>query len=238
VQPYTPQFLCTQAQRTLPTRQFFYQQIEWIDAPLCIDIGCGTGVISKEITHLIMRSTVIGFDIDQNLVDYAVLDNRDNQALHLLLADVTALPFRSAIVDFALAHFTLMWIPNRKQALEEIYVILSPNGSLACVEPDYAGRIEILESRLGIKSKPPFPIVTALTRLGADPFTGGHLPEELAQLAFGEIQFGVLSWTFDAQAIRAEILSEADLLKGKGIDWMVPVFIYTPIFWVYGTKLP
>jgi len=237
VQPYTPRFLCDQAQRTAPTREFFYKQTKWSDAPICVDIGCGSGIISKEITDRIAHSTVIGFDIDPHLLAHAVSDNQECQSLHFLFADATALPYRTAIADFAISHFTLMWIPHRIDALKAIYAILLPHGSLACIEPDYSGRIEILEAGSGIKSKPPYPIVTALTRLGANPFTGGHLPGELTQLRFQQIQFGVLSWTFSSQAIRAEILSEATILQSKGIDWTLPDFIYTPIFWIRATKV-
>lgn len=179
---------------------------------------------------------MIGIDIDPDLLAHAVSQYKENQVLHFLLADATALPFRPTITDFALSHFTLMWIPNRKQALEEIYAVLLSQGSLACIEPDYAGRIEIYESNSGIQSKPPYPIVTALTRLGADPYAGGHIPGELETLGFDMLQFGIMSWTFDSQSIRAEILLEAALLKEKGIDWFLPDFIYTPIFWILGTK--
>lgn len=238
VQPYTPRFLCDQAQRTAPTRQFFYQQTIWKDAPICLDIGCGAGVITPELADKIPHSTVIGFDIDQNLLVEAVSNHRNDQAVHFMIADCTALPFRAKITDFALSHFTLMWIPNRMNALTEIYDTLLSQGVLACIEPDYAGRIEIHEGDPPVKAKPPYQIVTTLTRLGADPFTGGHLSGELAKLNFHNIQFGVLSWTFNPQAIEAEIHSEAALLHEKGVEWAFPAFIYTPIFWILATKLP
>jgi ubiquinone/menaquinone biosynthesis C-methylase UbiE len=236
VQPYTPRFLSGQANRTAPTRQFFYQQIRWNSAPICLDIGCGAGAITPEVATTIPNSTVIGFDIDHELIEQAVSNQLENQAVHFILADATALPIQSETVDFAFSHFTLMWIPERKQAIEEVNDTLFPQGTLACIEPDYAGRIEIHRSGSGIKPKSPFPIVITLTRLGADPFTGGQLPEELEQLAFHSIRFGVLSWTFDVQTIKAEIHSEADLLQEKGIEWELPEFIYTPIFWVLAEK--
>jgi ubiquinone/menaquinone biosynthesis C-methylase UbiE len=233
VQPYTPRFLSDQAQRTKPTRQYFYQQTKWSSAPLCLDIGCGAGVISPEIANEIAHSTVIGFDIDSDLLTKAMNEPSFNHAVHYVLADAMALPFRRGIADFALSHFTMMWIPDRIQALKEIQNILLPDGCLACIEPDYTGRIELHKISSHIQSKPPFPIVTALTRLGADPCTGSQLPSDLASLAFHDIQFGVLSWTFNAGSIRSEIKSEAKLLQEKGLDWTEPTFIYTPIFWVH-----
>ncbi len=238
MQPYTSHFLSDQAQRTAPTRNFLYHHTTWSNAPVCFDIGCGAGAITPEIADKIHHSTVIGFDIDQVLLTQAVKNNQNNHAIHFVFADATSLPFRNSVAAFALSHFTLMWISNRKQALEEIYEALLPQGALACVEPDYTGRVEVIQEASRVKPKPPFPIVTALTRLGADPCTGSHLPGELATGNFRNIQFGVLSWRFDAQTIKTEIESEEKLLKGRGIDWIRPAFIYTPIFWIHCTKSP
>ncbi|MFX1566286.1 MAG: class I SAM-dependent methyltransferase [Promethearchaeota archaeon] len=236
MQPYTPEFLCDQANRTAPTRQFFYQQIRWTNAPICLDVGCGAGHITPEMANSISHSTVIGFDIDQELIHIAISSSNDNQNIHYLLADATTLPFKTTIVNFAISHFTLMWIPERLKALEELQEVLSSQGTLACIEPDYAGRIEIYEPGAGSTPKPPYPIVTTLTRLGADPFTGGRLPGELLQLMFKAIRFGILSWNFDPQAIRAEIQSEAVMLQEKGVEWVLPEIIYTPIFWILALK--
>ena len=236
MQPYTPQFLSDQAQRTAPTRIFLYHQTLWSDAPVCLDIGCGAGAITPEIALKIPHSIAIGLDIDPSLLTHAVRANQYNQATQFIFADAMALPLRRSIVEFAFSHFTMMWISNRKQALNEIFTSLHPQGVLACIEPDYSGRVEVITGESAVKPKPPFPIVTVLTRLGADPCTGGHLPKELAELNFENIQFGVLSWTFNVQAIKAEIDSEEDLLKEKGISWRRPAFIYTPIFWVFGFK--
>lgn len=237
MQPYTPEFLCDQAERTAPTRQFFYNQTKWTNAPICLDVGCGAGPITPEIAETIPHSTVIGFDIDQKLIRSALTNSSRSQNVHYILTDATALPFRITTVDFALCHFTLMWIPERINALQELHEVLSPNGTIACIEPDYSGRIEIYERDSSSTSKIPYPIVTALTRLGADPFIGSHLPGELQQLTFQSIQFGILSWNFDNHAIRAEIRSEALLLQEKGIEWVLPKIIYTPIFWILATKL-
>ena len=236
VQPYTPQYLHDQAKRTAPTRYFFYQQTIWHAAPICLDIGCGAGSVTPEMTQKIPQSTAIGFDIDLELLTQGAHDSQDNQALHFLLADATSLPFRAGIIDFAFDHFTLLWIPNRMQALKEITETLRPHGILACIEPDYAGRIELFNKTTILSPKPPFPIVTALIRLGADPFTGGHLPRELRQLPFDQIQYGILSWKYDAEAMKTEIQSEAQLLQEKGIEWNLPAVIYTPIFWIYARK--
>ena len=235
MQPYTSTFLKTQAQRTAPTRQFFYQHINWKKAPICIDIGCGTGAITPEFTNKASGVTAIGLDIDPILLSKAVRKHSQKGSLHFLLADATFLPLRQSIASFCLSHFTMMWIFDRIQALKEIRQVLLPKGVFAAIEPDYAGRIEILEGRIDPLPDSTYPIIKALQNLGADPFTGSHLPSELEKLRFRDIRSGVLSWQFDDDTMKAEITDEAALLEEQGFQWNVPRFIYTPIWWILAT---
>ena len=236
VQPYTSTFLKEQAQRTAPTRQFFYQHTKWSEAPICLDIGCGTGAITPEFTNEAPGVNVIGLDIDPILLSKAVRKHSQHSALNFLLADAMFLPLRQSIACFCLSHFTMMWISDRIQALKEIRYVLRPKGVFASIEPDYAERIEIPEGRTEPLPDATYPIIEALQRLGADPYTGSHLPSELEKLGFQDIRSGILSWQFDANAMKAEISSEATLLEELGFHWGVPKFIYTPIWWIIATS--
>ncbi|MFW9984026.1 MAG: class I SAM-dependent methyltransferase [Candidatus Odinarchaeota archaeon] len=236
MQPYTSTFLKEQAQRTEPTRQFFYKHISWNDSPICIDIGCGTGVITPEFTNEAPGVNAIGLDIDPSLLSKAVRKQPQKSALHFLLADATALPLRQSIASFCLSHFTMMWIKNRIQALKEIRYVLRPKGVFASIEPDYTERIELLEGRTEPLPNASYPIIEALQKLDADPYTGSHLSSELEKLGFQNIRSGVLSWQFDADAMKAEITGEAALLEELGFQWAVPKFIYTPIWWIIATS--
>jgi SAM-dependent methyltransferase len=235
VQPYTTSFLKAQAQRTAPTRQFFYQHIKWKQAPICIDIGCGSGVITPEFTNEASGVTAIGLDIDPILLSKAVRTHSQKSSLHYLLANANSLPLRESIASFCLTHFTMMWILDRIQVLKEIRQILRPKGVFAAIEPDYAGRIEILEGRTDPLPDSTYPIIKALQNLGADPYTGSHLPSELEKLGFQDIRSGVLSRQFDDDTMKAEITDEAALLEEQGFQWIVPKFIYTPIWWILAT---
>jgi len=236
VQPYTSTFLKEQAQRTTPTRQFFYQHIKWSEAPICIDIGCGTGAITPELSSEDPAVTAIGLDIDPILLSKAVRMHSQHSALHFLLADATYLPLRQSVVSFCLSHFTMMWIIDRIQALKEIRYVLRPKGVFASIEPDYTERIEISEGQTEPLPDATYPIIEALQKLGADPYTGSQLPSELEKLGFHNIRSGILSWQFDADVMKAEITDEADLLEELGIHWVAPKFIYTPIWWIIATS--
>lgn len=236
VHTYAPNFLSDQAHRTTPTRQFFYQQAKWESAPLCIDLGCGTGAITPELADYVPHAHTIGLDIDPFLLSTALQSNKQSSSLHFLLADATNLPLRSSITTFVLSHFTLMWIPNRAKALTEVYRILRKSGIIAALEPNYAGRIEIPRSPIKKPTRGSFPIIHFLRKVGADPFTGGWLSTELEDIGYRRIRIGVLTWEFHARGSQDEIKGEAELLREHGFEWDLPKFTYTPIWWHIAEK--
>lgn len=233
-QPYSPHFLCDQAQRTQATRSFIYNQVRWDAAPLTLDLGCGSGAITSELAARTHHTTAIGIDINPLLLSSAI-QNKSHPAVHYLLADATAMPFRSNLFSFILDHFTLMWIQRYQHALEESYRVLHTGGKFASIEPDYSGRIEapLIPSNT---SSPIPPIIKYLTTVGAHPYLGSQLPRALDQAGYKGICFGVLAWEYCKQAAQQEIRGEANLLTAHKLPWELPHFTFTPIFWVLGNR--
>ncbi|MFW9830853.1 MAG: class I SAM-dependent methyltransferase [Candidatus Thorarchaeota archaeon] len=234
MQPYSPDFLCNQAQHTKPTRQYFYTKGNWNEGPVSLDLGCGTGVITPELTQAAPCAQTIGIDINPTLISQATTNLQLNPSIHLIVADANKIPFRQSIFSFVLCHFTLMWIPTRNEALIEIHRIIRPTGIFSAIEPDYSGRIEV-PHQPQVASR--YPIIHYLIRKKADPFIGGQLPIELPNLGFGNIEFGILSWQYNPKLTKTEIEEEATLLRESGISWILPQITYTPIFWIIASKL-
>ena len=233
MQPYTPHFLFNQAHRTAPTRQYLYSLTNWNEAPLSLDLGCGTGLITLELTSNAAHAHAIGIDIDSALILDAQASNPDHARLNWLLSDATALPFRSSIFSFAISHFTLMWISESHAAISEAYRILRSKGLFTAIEPDYSGRIE---GPADVTPKWHYPITDWLIQKGANPFLGGQLPSEQHIVGFSHIAYGVLAWEYHPDMAIEEIQAEADLLEAEGIRWEKPLFTYTPIFWTKAIK--
>lgn len=235
MQPYSPNFLSDQAQRTQATRRFFYDQVRWSAAPLALDLGCGAGAITPELAANTPHATAIGIDIDSALLSSAVQGTKAHSAVHYLLADATALPFRSSLFSFILDHFTLMWIQHYQHTLEEAYRVLRSEGMFASIEPDYAGRIEA--PLIPSNTSPTIPpIVKYLLNVGAHPYLGSQLPHALSQVGYKGIRFGVLAWEYNKQASQQEIRGEANLLKAHKLRWAPPHFTFTPLLWVLGNR--
>ena len=134
------------------------------------------------------------------------------------------------------SYYALMWVSDHQKAIEEIYRILSPQGLVAALEPDYLGRIEV--SRTTARPYPPstYPIIQYLLSEGANPYLGSQLPSALSNFHFQNIQFGVLTWQYDSETAISEIDSEAKILQFHDIKWSKPALTYTPIWWIIGVK--
>jgi len=229
VQPYTPLFLSNQGHRTAPTRQYLYSFADWDQAPLSLDLGCGTGFITSELTSLTAYAHAIGIDIDPELLSIAWQNNYENPRLNWLLGDASTLPIRDAVSSFIISHFSLMWIQNYSNALAEAFRVLRSQAIFSAIEPDYSGRIE---GSSNTQKESLHPIIRWLITKNANPFLGGVLPSELHGAGFIQITFGVLAWEFHETAAQAEMQEEAEILHAEGIEWTQPLFTYTPIFWL------
>jgi ubiquinone/menaquinone biosynthesis C-methylase UbiE len=210
-----------------------YSLANWNEAPLSLDLGSGTGLITSELTATATYAHAIGIDIDSELLSTAHTSNPDNARLHWLLSDATALPLRSSICSFTISHFTLMWISQSHTVLTEAYRILRPRGLFTAIEPDYSGRIE---GPTKINREQRYPMVEWLLKKGANPFIGGQLSSEQRNAGFTQITCGVLAWEYHPDVAKEEMQSEAELLQAEGIHWEQPLFTYTPIFWTKSRK--
>ena len=89
---------------------------------IALDIGCGTGLI----TRFIRSSIVIGVDINRWNLDRAKQRIPDEDFLQ---CDVEQLPLRKGLVDFVISTEVIehLYIPSR--ALREISRVMRPNGT-------------------------------------------------------------------------------------------------------------
>lgn len=100
---------------------------------LILDVGAGTGKLTRELQTRFPNSTVVGVDVAQGMVDYA----RNQQSWKpfrkqpkYLCANMSRLPFKSQSVDVIFSNFTLQWGNDLKAIFAEFKRVLSPKGML------------------------------------------------------------------------------------------------------------
>jgi len=103
-----------------------------------LEVGCGTGVLTRLLAGRPDVETVVGVDLAASLLDKA----RDLAAgipnVRFQEADARSLPFADASFDVAVFDSTLSHVPEPGRALAEAFRVLRPHGSLAAFDGDYA----------------------------------------------------------------------------------------------------
>jgi SAM-dependent methyltransferase len=181
-----------QAGWTQPTRTWLYGQVGLERARCVLEIGSGTGVITRELAER-SPAHVVGLDHDPAMLAFA---RRQGQGVTYVQGDAHALPFAGGSFDLVVCHYLLLWLADPRRAVQEMARVTRPGGAvLALAEPDYGGRIDYPPElvRLGRLQ------AEALRRQGADPEMGRRLGA-LFTAAGLQVRTGVMGgeWTLPA----------------------------------------
>jgi trans-aconitate 2-methyltransferase len=96
-----------------------------------LDLGCGTGRITREIAARVPRGGVVGVDRSASMLATARLWLREHApGVALVLADGAALPFNRAF-DAVFSGATFHWIHDHGALFRSIVTALKPGGRLA-----------------------------------------------------------------------------------------------------------
>jgi SAM-dependent methyltransferase len=191
-----------QADWTRETRAHLYRRTNLLRATRILDVGSGTGAVTKEIAARTEGRT-IGVDLDPAMVAHA--QAQDAQAEYRV-GDARDLPFPDAWFDVTACHFVLMWCGDPLQAAREMVRVTRPGGAvLVCAEPDYGGRIDHPDLPLAAWQ------VESLRREGADPCLGRKLRALFDLPGVRRSDIGVIPGLWDIATLRAEFEAEWSL---------------------------
>lgn len=91
--------------------------------PLILDLGCGTGISSRQLLKI---GQVVGCDPDPIMLKAAQYHNNDRK-IKYVLGKAEKLPFKNNFFDVVTAFASFHWF-NDKKALNEIKRVLKPHG--------------------------------------------------------------------------------------------------------------
>jgi ubiquinone/menaquinone biosynthesis C-methylase UbiE len=174
-----------QAQWSASLRAYLMAQIGIQPSTIMLDVGCGTGVLEKDLMSQ-YQTRVFGLDLDAQALQFA----RTYAPSSIFISgDAIALPFASGNFDITFCHFVLLWIQDVHQALAEMVRVTRPNGYvIALAEPDYGGRIDYPDelSQLGRWQQ------ESLLQQGANPCMGRELRALFHQSGLKNVEAGVM----------------------------------------------
>lgn len=108
------------------------------DGGRVLDVGCGTGSLTKTLLGMTRRAEIVGIDPVAPFVEYARRQVRDAR-VSFEVGDAQALPFPAASFDCALSCLVFHFIPDELKAAGEMRRVTRPGGTVAACTWDMRG---------------------------------------------------------------------------------------------------
>jgi ubiquinone/menaquinone biosynthesis C-methylase UbiE len=240
--PEIEQQFSRQADWTRAYRNQIYRQIGLIKSKNLLEVGCGTGVITKELRDK-TSAKITAIDFDETMINIAKNKVSD---VRFLTENVEKLSFKDRSFDFVLCHYFLLWVSNPEKAISEIARVCKRDATfVALAEPDYGAWIEYPEMELGKYH------TEYLQKEGADPFMGRKILSLFESAGF-ETTLSVVAQTWNQNLLQENIAEEwkrvleADLISDNEFNEIIKKekklikrnqrMIFIPVFTAIGRK--
>jgi ubiquinone/menaquinone biosynthesis C-methylase UbiE len=242
-----------QAEENKEYRHTLYKKIALQTKQHILDIGCGTGVITKDIAEH-TTGKVTGIDMSTDSLFYAH-NYLKGLNIPLIGAQAMDLPFKDNTFDLVVFCGVLMYVPDKQKAVNEMARVTKNGGVvLATVEPDYGNVIVYPEDpallvvfknleKIGADLKTGRKLRSLFSKAGLDPEVGmfteyfdefNQDPEEqvlhyLERFWFIERSLRQNGWT--SEQIEEYKQTQITLIKNKIL------FQFLPAFYAIGSKV-
>ena len=121
------------------SRKIAAKFIEWVEPPANADwleVGCGTGALTKTILSNAAPRSVLATDLADGFVAFSQAENEDER-VQFAVANSMELPSADASIDIVTSALVLNFVPDKQKALAEMRRVLRPDGFLAFYVWDY-----------------------------------------------------------------------------------------------------
>lgn len=191
-----------------------------------LSVGCGPGVIVREVCALDSSIKGTGIDISEERVQEAVRKNPANSGVKLVRGDAHAMQFPSDSFDLVYSRMLFEYLHDKEQAAAEMVRVCRPGGSVLLQDLD--GQLLWNYPEDPVVQSAIEKVVSALASTGFDPFVGRKLfslahkaglkdievQVECYHLIAGEIDLGILKqWELKLEIALPQI---ARVLGGEG----------------------
>lgn len=172
-----------QAERTRSLRLPLYKAARVSAAKRILDVGCGSGHVTRDLCRL-TQGTVVAVDSDPAMLTACREVLRGARNVTIQEADAHTLPFDDDSFDVVVANLFFMWAQDPRVAAREMARVVRPGGRvLASMEPDYGGKMHHPEN----------PVIDQvfqggmIERKGGDPHAGRKLRTYLVEAGLATV---------------------------------------------------
>ena len=120
--------------------------LKWLSVPprgRWLDVGCGTGILSRTILESEEPVRVIGIDQASGFISFAREHGHDPRA-SFAVGSVDTLPSDSHPYDAVVSGLVLNFLPDAERAVSEMKRVTGRGGVVAAYVWDYAGKMQLL----------------------------------------------------------------------------------------------
>lgn len=119
-------------------RDTYFSDLDLDDGTLALEVGCGTGAVTRALASLPATGPVVGVDPSPGFLAAARELSAGISDIDFVEGDAKALPFEDGSFDAVVFHTTLCHVPDPDVALGEALRVLRAGGRLAVFDGDYA----------------------------------------------------------------------------------------------------
>jgi arsenite methyltransferase len=95
-----------------------------------LDVGCGSGWLSRRIAKMVPEGRVIGMDISDEMIRIARRDSQEHENLLFVTGEVAAIPWEPNFFMHAISVESAYYWPNPAAGAKEIHRVLRSGGSV------------------------------------------------------------------------------------------------------------
>lgn len=117
-------------QKEIGNRLFERLQYLKIAPRRILDLGCGPGGFSKELTLLYPKAQVIGMDLSLAMLEQAKGKQSWRRKWSLVAADMQKMPFATGIFDLVFANQVIHWSSSLAHVFRELNRVMNVDGCL------------------------------------------------------------------------------------------------------------
>jgi ubiquinone/menaquinone biosynthesis C-methylase UbiE len=97
-----------------------------------LEVACGTGISTRHLAGALVQGTeLIATDLNEAMIAHAEKVNGDLPGVRYSKADALDLPFDDSSFDAVVCQFGIMFFPDKKRGMQEMFRVLRPGGVLA-----------------------------------------------------------------------------------------------------------